>query len=105
PPAQPDFGVEMRRIRSQVDAMLAAGQVEEAETFMREQRDYLNSLGFRVRKINTAYLAFFGAYSGAANPYEDPLRRLRANSASLAEFVRVVKTVHSPQMLLELADE
>jgi hypothetical protein len=104
PPPGPDFGVEMRRIRLHVDALLAAGQVDEAELYMQEQREYLNDIGFRVRKINTAYLAFFGAYTGAANPYEEPLRILRARSTSLADFVRIVQTIDSPQTLLQLAD-
>jgi hypothetical protein len=58
---------------------------------MAEQREELARLGWQVRKLNTAYLSFFGAYSGGANRFEAPLRALRARSGSLAAFLGAVE--------------
>jgi hypothetical protein len=95
-----DFGAEMRRIRAEVERRLGAGNVAGAEQYMAEQREELARLGFHVRKLNTAYLSFFGAYSGGANRYEAPLRALRAGSATLAEFLRKVENIATPEDLL-----
>src|SRR5262249_53933455 len=60
--ARPAFGTEMRRIRREVERRLAAGDVPGAERYMAEQREELRRMGWEVRKLNTAYLSFFGAY-------------------------------------------
>ncbi len=99
PSPTPDFGVEMRRIRQGVEDLLARGQVAEAEVYMAREREAIRALGFRVRKINTAYLSFFGNYSGGGNPYEAPLRRLRAESSSLAAFLDRVGAIDRPDLL------
>jgi len=94
-----DFGVEMRRIRQAIEELLANGQVAEAEASMTRERDALRALGFWVRKINTAYLSFFGSYSGGGNSYEAPLRRMRAESSSLAAFLDRVAAIDRPELL------
>jgi hypothetical protein len=61
--------------------------------------------GYRLRKINQAYFAFYGAYAdqpgGAAG--EDPVgaavRALRAHSGSLAEFLEQIAWMSSYQEL------
>jgi hypothetical protein len=53
-------------------------------------------MGFRVRKLNTAYLSFFGAYGGGGNRVESPLRALRQRSPSLAAFLRTVERIDDP---------
>src|SRR5690606_2766090 len=45
-PDGPDFGQEMRRIRANVERMLAAGDVTGAEAYMAQQQQYLAQLGF-----------------------------------------------------------
>jgi hypothetical protein len=97
--ARPDFGTEMRRIRGEVERMLAAGDVPGAERYMAEQREALADMGFRVRKLNTAYLSFFGAYAGGANRMESPLRALRRAAPSLAAFLHQVESFSTPQDL------
>ncbi|HEV8634772.1 MAG TPA: hypothetical protein VG370_11110 [Chloroflexota bacterium] len=95
-----DFGAEMRRIRREVERLLAAGDVPAAERYMAEQREELVRLGWQVRKLNTAYLSFFGAYSGGANRFEAPLRALRARSGSLAAFLGAVERFERPDGLM-----
>jgi hypothetical protein len=103
PPARPtggapraDFGAEMRRIRAEVERLLAAGDVAGAEAYMAGQRIELGRLGWQVRRLNTAYLSFFGAYGGGGNRFEAPLRALRASSGSLAAFLARVERFTSP---------
>jgi hypothetical protein len=96
PEARRDFGVEMRRIRREVERLLSAGDRASAEKYMAEQREDLARLGWRVRKLNTAYLSFFGAYGGGGNRVESPLRAMRDRSQSLAAFLRLVETFDEP---------
>ncbi|HUI88217.1 MAG TPA: hypothetical protein VLX61_05785 [Anaerolineales bacterium] len=88
-----DFNHEMHTTRVTVDALLAAGKIEEAEAYMEQRRQLFVQNGYYIRKLNQAYFAFYGAYAdvpgGAAG--EDPVgpavRALRAQSKSLADFI------------------
>jgi hypothetical protein len=88
-----DFNHEMHTTRVTVDALLAAGKINEAESYMEQRRQLFVHNGFYIRKLNQAYFAFYGAYAdvpgGAAG--EDPVgpavRALRARSKSLADFI------------------
>ena len=88
-----DYRAEMHTTRVTVDAMLAAGKIEEAEAYMEARREIFWQNGYTIRKLNQAYFAFYGAYAdvpgGAAG--EDPVgpavRALRAQSDSLADFI------------------
>lgn len=102
-PAAPDFGVEMRRIRREVERLLAIGDVPAAEAYMAAQQQELARIGFHVRKLNTAYLSFFGAYGGGGSRQEPPLRALRAASPSLAAFLARVERITSPEELARLS--
>jgi len=89
-----EFKLLMREIRINVDKRLAAGDVAGAEAYMREQRDFLASKGYYIRKLNQAYFAFHGTYADeptTVSPIGLDLQKLRAGSASLAEFVSKVK--------------
>ncbi len=110
-PAEPpsfDFRAEMRATRVTVDALLAEGRIEEAEAYMEARRAVFWENGYRIRKLNQAYFAFHGAYAdvpgGAAgdDPVGAAVRQLRAESASLAEFVKRISWVTSYEDLLEL---
>ncbi|MBI3159790.1 MAG: hypothetical protein HYZ26_09360 [Chloroflexi bacterium] len=114
PPAEPpsfDFRAEMHATRVQVDALLAEGKVEEAEAYMEARRLFFWDNGYRIRRLNQAYFAFYGAYAdvpgGAAG--EDPVgaavRALRARSASLEEFVKRMSWLTSFEALLTLLGE
>ena len=98
-PATPSFGQLMRETRLEVERYLARGDVAGAERYMAEQQRELSSKGYYVRRLNTAYLSFFGAYAGSANPYEARLRELRERSGSLAAFLEAASLLTSPAEL------
>ena len=88
-----DFNHEMREIRKTVDALLAGGEIEQAEQFMEEKRQYLSSMGYYIRKLNQAYFAFHGTYADeptSISPIGAELRQLREQFSSLKEFLNLV---------------
>ncbi|MBM4424195.1 MAG: hypothetical protein FJ030_12540 [Chloroflexi bacterium] len=87
-----DFNTEMHETRVRVDELLAAGNVEEAEAYMEARRREFVERGYRLRKLNQAYFAFYGAYNvGPGASGQDPVgpavRALREQSRSLKEFL------------------
>ena len=97
----------MNTTRVHADELLAQGKIEEAETYMEQRRLIFWENGYLIRKLNQAYFAFHGAYAdvpgGAAG--EDPVgpavRALRAQSASLADFVNTIGRMTSFEQLQE----
>lgn len=99
-----DFDREMREIRKAVDVYLEKGEIEQAEAFMEERRQYLETRGYKIRKLNQAYFAFYGAYAdrpSSISPIGDELKQLRSQSASLKEFLGTVSSITSRSELLE----
>lgn len=99
-----DFRAFMRQTRLQTEQLLAAGQVEAAEAYMRARRDELRQHGYIIRKLNQAYFALYGSYGGGfaaspANPIPDLLGQLRARSGSLGEFVIRVRSITTVEQL------
>ncbi len=100
-----DFRAEMHTTRVNVDAMLAKGQITQAEAYMEQRRQVFVQNGYYIRRLNQAYFAFYGAYAdvpgGAAG--EDPVgpavRALRAQSKSLADFLNRISWMTSFQQL------
>jgi hypothetical protein len=116
-PAQPpeppafDFRAEMHETRVNVDKMLEAGQVEEAEAYMLARREFFWENGYHIRKLNQAYFAFHGAYAdqpggaaGAADPVGPAVRTLRAQSDSLASFINRISWMWSFDQLREAVE-
>ncbi len=106
PPSQVpfDFNREMQQIRLKVDELLASGNVEQAEEFMEERRQYLLSQGYYIRKLNQAYFAFHGTYADAptsVDPLGNQMRELRMRSPSLRAFLRTVSAITSRQQVIE----
>ena len=100
-----DFNREMREIRKAVDQYLARGEIEQAEEFMEQKRQYLASKGYYIRKLNQAYFAFHGAYADSPtsiSPIGVELKELRRQSASLKDFLDTVAAVTSRQELKEV---
>lgn len=93
--AQPgfDFRAEMHTTRVLVDGLLAEGKIEEAEAYMERRRQFFWDNGYRLRKLNQAYFAFYGAYAsgggGAAgfDPVGPAVRLLRFRSPTIAAFL------------------
>jgi hypothetical protein len=106
-PARTDFNfrAEMHTTRVQVDDLLKAGKIVEAEMYMEQRRQVFWDNGYAIRKLNQAYFAFYGAYAdvpgGAAG--EDPVgpavRGLRARSSSLAAFLHTIAQMDSFKQL------
>jgi len=104
------FNREMRVTRLHVYELLAAGDVAGAEAYMEERRQVFVANGYALRKLNQAYFAFHGNYAvpssdeealppDLADPIGAQLRALRAQSASLAEFVDKVASLRSAEDL------
>jgi hypothetical protein len=94
------FFLSMRRIRQQVDRLLAEGQVTQAEAYMEAERLKLVAQGYNLRKLNQAYFAFHGSYAlspGSVDPIGLQIRQLRASSPSLKIFLDRVGWLNSYQ--------
>ena len=99
-----DFNQEMREIRRTVDKYLAQGEIEPAEEFMEQKRQYLASRGHHLRKLNQAYFAFHGAYAdspASISPIGLELKELRNRSSTLKDFLETVAAMTSRQALKE----
>jgi hypothetical protein len=111
-PPEFDFIAEMRETRVNVDELLAAGKVDEAEDYMELRRRFFVDNGYNIRKLNQAYFAFYGAYAsepggGAAgdNPIGNPVQELWAASPSIRAFLDTVADITSRDMLLTVLAE
>jgi hypothetical protein len=93
-----DFTAEMRGLRREVEALLAGGEIEEAERLMEERREVFVENGYYIRRINQAYFAFHGSYAdspGSIDPIGPKLDELRRDSATLEEFIETVREFQS----------
>jgi len=106
PPEEPATGFSfnrvMRETRLAVDAYLAAGEIDRAEQYMEEQRQYLAANGWHIRKLNQAYFAFHGTYADSptsVSPIGADLETLRGQSGSLKDFLDAAATMTSRQEL------
>jgi hypothetical protein len=99
-----DFNKEMREIRQTVDSYLAKGEIEMAEAFMAQQRQYLAANGYYIRKLNQAYFAFYGTYADSPtsiSPIGAQMKKLRSESPSLKDFLDKASGMTSLQDLAE----
>ncbi len=103
-PQQPppfDYRAEMHETRITADALLEQGKIQEAEDYMEARRRFFWDNGYQIRRLNQAYFAFYGAYAdipgGAAgqDPVGPAVRALRAQSASLVDFVNRISWMTS----------
>ena len=109
-PPRFDRNEVLRDLRIEVDDLLAAGQVEEAEARMEAVRLELCEAGFCLRRINQAHFAWFGTYAArpdATDPIGPQIFALRERSDSLSEFLEAVRDASSRQAIerLVLGDE
>ena len=116
PPAPPserdpnafDFTAEMRETRHRTEELLAARRIDDAESYMEERRQELLDRGYRIRKINQAYFAFYGSYAtsaGSISPIEGQMRELRERSDSLEDFLKTVAQFSTYQEFLDHLEE
>jgi hypothetical protein len=99
PPMQDfDFTAEMRALRREAEALLAEGNIDDAERLMEEQRLEFVENGYYIRRINQAYFAFHGSYAdspGSIDPIGPKLDQLRKQSDSFEQFVETVREFRS----------
>jgi hypothetical protein len=104
-PATFDFNAAMRETRLTVDAYLAAGQIALAESYMEERRQFINTHGYSIRKLNQAYFAFYGSYAyspTSVDPLGDQVKALRQQSSSLKGFLQTASGLTSRQELTDI---
>jgi hypothetical protein len=97
-----DFNAAMRDIRKNVNSYLAQGQVGQAEEYMETQRQFLETKGYYLRKLNQAYFAFYGSYAdspASIDPVGTEMQTLRQHSLSLKDFLDAVSGLTSAQDL------
>jgi len=93
-----DFNTAMRNIRLNVDSLLAQGNVDEAEQYMENQRQFLQTKGYYIRKLNQAYFAFNGTYASeptSVSPIGTKLKEIRDEKPSLKAFMDSVSGITS----------
>lgn len=101
-----DFNLQMHETRVRVDELLAAGKIEEAEAYMEARRLVFWEHGYRLRKLNQAYFAFYGAYNvgpgaGGQDPVGPAVRQLRDRSPSVKDFLDTLSWMTSFEELQE----
>lgn len=99
-----DFNREMRDIRRTVDDYLARGEIDDAEKFMEQKRQFLADNGYYIRKLNQAYFAFHGVYADrptSINPIGKELKTLRSQSESLKHFLEATAVMTNRQDLID----
>lgn len=107
PPANRfDFGAAMNETRVTVDALLAEGNVEEAEAYMEERRRLFVENGYAIRKLNQAYFAFYGGYQsgspgvGGSDPIGPSVQAIRDQSGSILEWIETMRGITTRAELL-----
>lgn len=103
-----DFRREMQETRRAVDALLADGEVEMAESYMETRRRVFVEHGHPIRKLNQAYFAFNGTYAespASVSPIGGQVRRLRDLSPDFGAFISLVSGVSSYAEFLDVLSE
>lgn len=93
-----DFNQTMRELRTEVDELLAAGKIDEAEARMETVRGDLALRGTSLRVLNQAFFAWYGTYAArpdSVDPLGAQLREIRERTGSLPAFARAIREVSS----------
>ncbi|MQF82729.1 hypothetical protein FIM02_01005 [SAR202 cluster bacterium AD-802-E10_MRT_200m] len=102
-----DLESAMKEIRFITDSLLAQERIDEAESFMEEQRLILVDQGYHIRKLNQAYFAFHGTYAESpesVSPIADQLHRLRSQSSNIGEFIGTLSQFDTYEQFSEFID-
>jgi hypothetical protein len=105
-----DYGATMNETRVTVDSLLAKGEIEEAERYMEQQRRLFVVHGYRIRKLNQAYFAFYGGYqspgagAGGADPIGPAIAEIRQRSPSLRAWLETMRAITSRDQLLAVRE-
>lgn len=93
-----DLSATLRALRVEVDALLAAGKVDEAEMRMEAVRGDLVLRGTSLRVLNQAFFAWYGTYAArpdSVDPLGAQLREIRERAGSLPQFAREIRSATS----------
>ncbi len=102
---------EARQLEAAGKMTEAESKIVAAENYMEERRQFINSHGYGIRKLNQAFFAFYGAYAdqpgGAAgsDPTGPSVVALRAYSPTLHQFLDRVSSVLTLEDLQKAIDE
>lgn len=101
---------DARALEQQGKKTDAEAKIVEAEKYMEQQRQFINSHGYGIRKINQAYFAFYGAYAdqpgaAGADPIGPNVIALRVYSPSLRTFMDRASGILSLDQLKRTVDE
>ncbi len=104
-----DFYATMNETRVHVDALLVAGQVDEAEAYMEAQRQVFVAHGYAIRKLNQAYFAFHGGYqggpgAGGTDPIGPAVEELLALNPDLHTWLDTMRGITTRADLLAALD-
>jgi len=91
-----DFNAAMRSIRLTVDGLLAQRQIDQAEQYMETQRQFLQTKGYYIRKLNQAYFAFNGTYASSPtsiSPIGAKIKEIRSESLSIKAFLATMSRI------------
>lgn len=103
-----DFRKEMRITRLEVEKMLSNDNIETAEEYMENRRQYFIANGYYLRVLNQAYFAFHGTYAdspSSISPIYSQLITIRSASNSLNEFISQVSSISNHEDFLNLVDQ
>lgn len=137
-PAAFDFGAAMHETRTTVDkgmaevstlndksaVMEAAGRsarvayfsayagrlLDDIEAYMEQRRQFFYDNGYRIRKLNQAYFAFYGGYQGGIpgiggqDPIGPAVEAIRAMSPDVRQFIVTMRGITTRAELLEVRD-
>jgi hypothetical protein len=123
-PNQFNFSATMHATRIHVDALLADARsleaqnqldqantkISKAEQYMEQQRQLINSHGYRIRKINQAYFAFYGAYAdqpgaSGSDTVGPNVIAMRVYSPNLRAFLDRMSTILTLDQLKQAVEE
>lgn len=101
---------EARDLKQQGQAERAEAKIVEAEQYMEAQRQVINANGYRLRKLNQAYFAFYGSYAdqpGAAgsDPIGPNVIALRVYSPSVRAFMDRASGLLTLDRLVQTVEE
>jgi hypothetical protein len=101
---------EARTLKQQGQADQFQAKIVEAEQYMEAQRQFINSNGYHIRKINQAYFAFYGAYAdqpGAAgsDPIGPNVIALRVYSPTVRQFMDRAAGILTLDRLVQTVEE
>lgn len=107
-PVRPALSADsvLRALRLEVDELLAAGRIDDAERRMEAVRLQLGEAGYSHRRINQAYFAWYGTYaarSDSVDPLGAQVRTIRERAGSLERFLELIRGTTTREDVARLA--